>query len=127
MSWDATINKRGTAGVVQWSLVYFVSVLNLVLLAGVYAPSGPPPASKLETLTNNAFKDNSVYSNKTLQQSTESIYGDPVTRKTSVDAFFHRCGGASLRQHDLGRIGDEISSHAVPGSANAKLIGGKYR
>jgi len=56
---------------------------------------------------------------------TQTI-GDPVARKTSVEAFFHRNGDSShLTMKDLNRLADERP--ALPGHGNAKLIGGKWR
>ncbi|GAX83386.1 hypothetical protein CEUSTIGMA_g10811.t1 [Chlamydomonas eustigma] len=101
LSWDATINKRGTNG--------------------VYQPTGAPPESKLEQSIKQAFQSG--------QGSKSSVaMGDPTVRKNSVDSFHHRNGSSShVKQHDLARIGDEIGSHAIAGNANAKLIGGKWR
>lgn len=102
-TWEATINKRGTNG--------------------VYTPPKPEPPSRFDTMVES-----------TLRPSTRSrvppgtAFGDAESRKTNIDAFWQRNGAAShLKEGDVLRIGDEIGVHAVPGTGNSRLVGGKWR
>ena len=98
-----------------WAIASFSSHSS----TGVFTPSGPPSPTNLETLKGGIGGGSSL--------KTAPI-GDPEARKSSVEAFFHRNGDSSyLSQDDLRRIGDEVGTKPLPGNANAKLIGGKWR
>jgi len=101
VSWDATINRRG--------------------LNGVHTPPMAPTPSNL---------DRTISSNRSPYATTHSVQhiGDPEARKRSVDSFWHRQGTAHhLKQRDVIRMENDLGEHAVAGSANAKLVGGKWK
>eukprot|EP00955_Chlamydomonas_euryale_P112495 366131-Chlamydomonas_euryale.AAC.46 len=103
VSWQSTINQRGTAG--------------------VYEPSGPAVPSNAEAIVDS------------LRESAKTSFagkqiGDPIARKTAVDAFWHSTGQAvHLRCLDVARAGPEsrISTRATAGTPNCRLVGGKWR
>ena len=104
-TWDSTINKRGTRG--------------------VYEPAGPPTPSHLDTLVESLRPATSA---TMASRSAANSIGDATARRAGVDSFWARTGkSAHLGQRDIVRIGDERGTHAIPGSANCRLVAGKWR
>ena len=99
--------------------------------AGVFEPSGPPPQTRLQELTEGTAAAGLLQDTARQEAAIGRPLGDPALRKSSVDAFFHRCGGTShLQMQDLARTGSggaDGGKAALPGNANAQLIGGKWR
>eukprot|EP00798_Chlamydomonas_sp_ICE-L_P021277 gene21277-28198_t len=100
VEWDNTINKRGLMG---------------------KPDSAPPPPTMMETVITTKLTPSHML-DKTKDMGNASV------RKSNVESFWNRqTGGTHLELKDCKRIGDELSTHAVAGSANARLVGGKWR
>lgn len=100
VAWGNTINRRGRTGMPD---------------------STPAPLTPMQTiLTTQLIPEH-------MKRTTKDV-GDAKVRSESVGSFWNRqTDGTSLNVKDVGRIGDELSSHAVAGSANSRLVGGKWR